>query len=296
LLTFFFRQMPELIERGHVLIAQPPLYKVKKGKQERYVKDDDELEAFVLQLALQDADIRIDGIDEPLAGADLDALTQTYARILQQLDRRDRTYPRRITERLIERAVIGDEQLKDEAFMTAWCALLEADLSAIEGGGVVVNVQFDAEHQAYIPLINIRIRGITESIRLGVSFFNGADYRAIVDLGAAIKARIPSSDAGLIVRRGERSREVGLFGGAVEWLLSEARRGLDVQRYKGLGEMNPDQLWQTTMDPAVRRMLRVTIEDSIAADQMFTTLMGDHVDPRREFIEANALSVVNLDV
>jgi DNA gyrase subunit B len=296
LLTFFFRQMPELIERGHILIAQPPLYKVKKGKQERYVKDEDELEAFVLQLALQDADIRMDGVQEPLAGAELDQLTQNYARILLQLDRRERTYPRRITERLIERAVVGEDQLKDEAFMTAWCSSLEADLAAIEGGGVSVTVQFDAEHQSYIPLISIRIRGITETVRLSVGFFNGADYRAIVELGTQIRTKIAPRDAGLIVRRGERSRAVGQFGGAVEWLLSEARRGLDVQRYKGLGEMNPDQLWQTTMDPAVRRMLRVTIEDSIAADQMFTTLMGDHVDPRREFIEANALSVVNLDV
>lgn len=296
LLTFFFRQMPELIERGHILIAQPPLYKVKKGKQERYVKDEDELEAFVLQLALQDADIRMDGVEEPLAGAELDQLTQNYARILLQLDRRERTYPRRITERLIERAVVGEDQLKDEAFMTAWCSSLEADLAAIEGGGVSVTVQFDAEHQSYIPLISIRIRGITETVRLSVGFFNGADYRAIVELGTQIRTKIAPGDAGLIVRRGERSRAVGQFGGAVEWLLSEARRGLDVQRYKGLGEMNPDQLWQTTMDPAVRRMLRVTIEDSIAADQMFTTLMGDHVDPRREFIEANALSVVNLDV
>lgn len=177
--------------------------------------------------------------------------------------------------------------------MRAWCERLQAALGYVDGAIPAVGLEPDVEHGIHVPVVDLRIRGITERVRLPYSFIMSAEYRAVVELGNRVRDLLGS---GAIVQRGERQREVATFGQALGWLVGEARRGLDVQRYKGLGEMNPEQLWETTMDPAVRRMLRVTIDDAIAADQMFTTLMGDQVEPRREFIEANALSVVNLDV
>jgi DNA gyrase subunit B len=293
LLTFFFRQMPELIERGHIFIAQPPLYKVKKGKQERYVKDDAELEVFILQLALQEAELRIAADQPALPSETLESLAIDYIELMLRLDKRARVYPRNLTERLIDVPPLDTARLSDEGAMRAWCEMLRDAIGFVDGDLPAVGLEFDTEHQIHFPVVGIRIRGITEQIRLGHSFIVSAEYRAIVELGNRVRDLLRP---GAVVRRGDRNREVSTFGQALNWLLAEARRGLDVQRYKGLGEMNPDQLWQTTMDPAVRRMLRVTIEDGIAADQMFTTLMGDQVEPRREFIEANALSVVNLDV
>jgi DNA gyrase subunit B len=293
LLTFFFRQMPELIERGHVFIAQPPLYKVKKGKQERYVKDDSELEVFILQLALQDAQLQPGGDVEPLDPEVLQALATDYTELMLRLDRRDRVYPRVLTERLVDLPVLDTARLSDPNAVREWGEMLRDAVGFVDGELANVDVDFDEENGIHLPVVAIRIRGITEQVRLGHSFLMGSEYRSIVELGNRVRELIKP---GAVVRRGERQREVASFGQALGWLVGEARRGLDVQRYKGLGEMNPDQLWQTTMDPAVRRMLRVTIEDAIGADQMFTTLMGDQVEPRREFIEANALSVVNLDV
>jgi DNA gyrase subunit B len=293
LLTFFFRQMPELIERGHVYIAQPPLYKVKKGKQERYVKDDAELEAYILQLALQDAMLRPDPTGETLAPEQLAGLARDYTNLVLRLDKRGRAYPRIITERLIDMPPLEPVLLADAMAMTAWSERLQTAIGYVDGELPSIELAFDADLQSHLPIVSLRIRGITERFRLAQSFIMSAEYRAIVELGTRVRDLL---QPGATVTRGEKSRAVNTFGEALSWLLAEARRGLDIQRYKGLGEMNPDQLWQTTMDPTVRRMLRVTIDDGIAADQMFTTLMGDQVEPRREFIEANALSVVNLDV
>jgi DNA gyrase subunit B len=293
LLTFFFRQMPELIERGHVYIAQPPLYKVKKGKQEQYVKDDVELEAYVLQLALQDAKLFVNPDAPPIEEEALEALARDYAMLMLRLDKRARVYPRVITEKLVDLPTVTPERLADEGWMTDWCERLQTSIGPIDGDQPLVAPEFDPEHQVYCPVVQMRIRGITERIRLPRSFFVSPEYREIAQLGTRVHELL---EAGAYVQRGDKTRAVSTFGEALNWLLAEARRGMDVQRYKGLGEMNPDQLWQTTMDPNARRMLQVTVDDAIAADQMFTTLMGDQVEPRREFIEANALSVVNLDV
>ena len=293
LLTFFFRQMPELIERGHVYIAQPPLYKVKKGKQEHYVKDDVELEDYILQLALDGASLHVNADAPAIDDERLQSLAREYTMLMLRLDRRNRVYPRAITERLVDLPTVDAALLADESAMTSWSERLQTSIGSVDGDAPVVTVEFDAEHQVHVPVVQLRVRGITEQIRLTYSFFMSPEYRAIAKLGEHVYGLLEN---GAYVRRGDKRQTVATFGEALSWLVGEAKRGLDVQRYKGLGEMNPDQLWQTTMDPAVRRMLRVTVDDAIAADQMFTTLMGDQVEPRREFIESNALQVVNLDV
>ncbi|MAT82772.1 MAG: DNA topoisomerase (ATP-hydrolyzing) subunit B [Gammaproteobacteria bacterium] len=293
LLTFFFRQMPELIERGHVYIAQPPLYKVKKGKQEHYVKDDVELEDYILQLALDGASLHINADAPAIDDERLQSLAREYTMLMLRLDRRNRVYPRAITERLVDLPTVDAALLADASAMISWSERLQTSIGSVDGDAPVVTVEFDAEHQVHVPVVQLRVRGITEQIRLTYSFFMSPEYRAIAKLGEHVYGLLEN---GAHVRRGDKRQTVATFGEALTWLVGEAKRGLDVQRYKGLGEMNPDQLWQTTMDPAVRRMLRVTVDDAIAADQMFTTLMGDQVEPRREFIESNALQVVNLDV
>jgi DNA gyrase subunit B len=293
LLTFFFRQMPELIERGHVFIAQPPLYKVKKGKQERYVKDDVELEDHILQLALDDAKLFVNADAPAIDDAVLERLAREYTMLMLRLDKRSRFYPRSITERLVDMPTVDAARMASEAEMQRWSEHLQTAIGMIDGDQVTVALEFDAEHQVYVPIVQLRVRGISEQVRLPYAFFMSAEYRAIAALGEQVHGLL---EPGARARRGDKERSVSTFGEALAWFVAEAKRGLDVQRYKGLGEMNPDQLWQTTMDPQVRRMLRVTVDDAIAADQMFTTLMGDQVEPRREFIEANALSVVNLDV
>ncbi|TNF89580.1 MAG: DNA gyrase subunit B, partial [Gammaproteobacteria bacterium] len=290
LLTFFFRQMPALVERGHVYIAQPPLYKVKKGKQERYVKDDDELNAYFLQMALDGAKLHVNADAPAVDDAALGALAAAYRALLGRLVKMHRVYPTVVTEALIDVPALDLEALHDEAGMQVWSERLQTRLASEDAA---VSIQLDAEHQTWCPQVDIKIRGITETVALPHSFFIGAEYRAISAMSQRLEGLL---EAGAFIERGDKQQSVERFGQAYEWLLVEARRGVDIQRYKGLGEMNPDQLWQTTMDPDVRRMLQVSVDDAIAADRMFTTLMGDQVEPRREFIEANALTVVNLDV
>ncbi|NBC23364.1 MAG: DNA topoisomerase (ATP-hydrolyzing) subunit B [Gammaproteobacteria bacterium] len=293
LLTFFFRQMPELIERGHVYIAQPPLYKVKKGKQEHYVKDDVELEEYILQLALNDAKLFVNSEAPAIDDERLQSLAREYTMLMLRLDKRNRVYPRLITERLVDLPTVDAQMLADQGRMQQWSEGLQTSIGLVGGDAPIVTLEFDQEHQVYVPVVQMRVRGITEQIRLLYSFFMSPEYRAIAALGEHVYGLL---EQGAYVQRGDKRQAVDSFGEALQWLLGEAKRGLDVQRYKGLGEMNPDQLWKTTMDPTVRRMLQVTVDDAIAADQMFTTLMGDQVEPRREFIESNALQVVNLDV
>jgi len=183
--------------------------------------------------------------------------------------------------------------MQSETEMQAWASSFTELLEKGVGNNAGVEVNFDSEHQVYIPTVNILLKGATESLVFNYGFFTGADYRAI----AAVLDNLDDLlGDGAYIQRGEKTQAVDHFHDAYNWLIAEARRGVDIQRYKGLGEMNPSQLWETTMDPDVRRMLQVTVDDAIGADQIFTTLMGDQVEPRREFIETNALSVVNLDV
>ena len=295
LLTFFFRHMPELIERGHVLIAQPPLYKVKRGRQERYIKDDAELNQFVLELALDDASLVPSSLDTPMAAEDFSALAHEYFAVQEKLRRLERLYPLTVlgSMQYVDRLDVAD--LKTEALVQAYTVALAAELARLQNAQTQYETDLleDRERGIFYPVVNVISHGFKRTYEFTHDFFASADYRDLALFGERMKVLVPT---GSLVQKGERSQTVDRLSQALDWLQKEATRGQSRQRFKGLGEMNADQLWETTMDPNFRTMLRVSIEDAISADQIFNTLMGDQVEPRREFIEANAMAVANLDV
>ncbi len=295
LLTFFFRQMPELLERGYIYIAQPPLYKVKKGKQEQYIKDDEALDEYVIQLALENASLHVNESAPALAGAQLEKLINDYRQIMKTLNRLSRIYPKELTEHFMYMPRVMPEDLKDQQKMQTFVDNLKARLIADQQSGLeyIVKLRYDEEKVAWLPVVETISHGRIHYTLFNRDFFASNDYKSMVTLGEHLNSLL---EEGAYVKRGERTKAVTTFKEAMEWLKTEGGKRYDIQRYKGLGEMNPDQLWETTMDPNTRRMLQVTIEDAIAADQIFNTLMGDQVEPRREFIETNALAVSNLDV
>ena len=294
LLTFFYRQMPELIERGYVYIAQPPLYKVKKGKQERYIKDADEMEQYELTLALDGAELHISANAPAMNALVFEKLVAEYNSVQKLISRLSRHYPTPVLQGLIYQSPIFVEMMKDESAVENWGKSFAEQLTAkeTEAHQYSVRTQFNAERQVYEAVITVRKHGIDTDYFLNFDFVHGNEYAKIVSLNKQLNGLL---EEGAYVTRGEKVQPVRSFEQAVEWLVKESRKGLEVQRYKGLGEMNADQLWETTMDPNSRRMLKVSIKDAVAADQLFTTLMGDEVEPRREFIELNALRA-NLDV
>ena len=294
LLTFFYRQMPELIERGYVYIAQPPLYKVKKGKQERYIKDADEMEQYELTLALDGAELHISANAPAMNALVFEKLVAEYNSVQKLISRLSRHYPTPVLQGLIYQSPISVEMMKDESAVENWGKSFVEQLTAkeTEAHQYSVRTQFNAERQVYEAVITVRKHGIDTDYFLNFDFVHGNEYAKIVSLNKQLNGLL---EEGAYVTRGEKIQPVRSFEQAVEWLVKESRKGLEVQRYKGLGEMNADQLWETTMDPNSRRMLKVSIKDAVAADQLFTTLMGDEVEPRREFIELNALRA-NLDV
>lgn len=293
LLTFFYRQMPELIRRGHIYIAQPPLYKVKKGKQERYVKDDAELNAYLLQLALDGARLHVNSDAPTISETGFESLAQEYMRIGLLMNRMERRYNRDILEAMINQAPLQPEALADKAQVAEYgnnLTLILNEQLSVESQYESMPTELDGLHG--IRLIR-RVHGNEKEVQLDPGFFKSPDYRSLAALAQKLVGMLGQ---GAYVARGDRELPVTTFKEAMDWLILESKRGLTIQRYKGLGEMNPDQLWETTMDPEARRMLQVSIEDAISADEVFDTLMGDQVEPRREFIERNALSVSNLDV
>lgn len=294
LLTFFYRQMPELIERGYVYIAQPPLYKVKKGKQERYIKDADEMEQYELTLALDGAELHISANAPAMNALVFEKLVAEYNSVQKLIGRLNRHYPEPVLQGLIYQSPISIEMMKDESAVENWGKSFVEQLTAkeTEAHQYSVRTQFNAERQVYEAVITVRKHGIDTDYFLNFDFVHGNEYAKIVSLNKQLNGLL---EEGAYVIRGEKVQPVRNFEQVVEWLVKESRKGLEVQRYKGLGEMNADQLWETTMDPNSRRMLKVSIKDAVAADQLFTTLMGDEVEPRREFIELNALRA-NLDV
>ena len=295
ILTFFFRQMRELVENGHIFIAQPPLYKVSKGKSEQYVKDDDALLVYLTQKALENAALYVNASAPGIQGAALESLVAKFRHVGDIINRMSLVYPVELLEALVYISQLEGKLLQNSSDLRPWCAELQKGLEAAGSGThrYKVSVKEDKERNLFIPNVEITAHGVPHYHSLGRDFFASNEYAAMVELGKTVQGLI---EEGAYVKRGEREQPVSSFKDALAWLMTESRRGISTQRYKGLGEMNPEQLWDTTMDPENRRMLVVTIEDAIAADQMFTTLMGDHVEPRREFIETNALSVVNLDV
>jgi DNA gyrase subunit B len=295
LLTFFFRQMPELIDRGYIYIAQPPLYKVKKGKQEQYLKDDDAMEKYQTSIALDGAELRVSPASPPISGLALEGLINGYRSFLQLQKRLSRRYPEIMLEQFLTLPTLPSANLHEQTEVTRWAQRLQqaVNSAADPSQRYLVEAVLDSETNNYMVQIDLVAHGVPYTYRLGAEFFSSPEYRQISTLGEALDGLMVD---GAMVRRGERDVPAESFKQVYQWLMQESKRGLGVQRYKGLGEMNPDQLWETTMDPESRRMLRVTIEDAIGADQMFTTLMGDNVEPRRAFIEKNALLVTNLDV
>ncbi|MBH0022045.1 DNA topoisomerase (ATP-hydrolyzing) subunit B [Pseudoalteromonas sp. SWXJ133] len=295
LLTFFYRQMPEIVERGYIYIAQPPLYKVKKGKQERYIKDDPALVEYLTSLALNSAALYVSADAPALEGEALESIVHDYQNTVKVIERLKRKYPSTVMERLIYQTELKTDDLSDEAKVIAWTKELVDDLIARDEDATIFHAatEHDTERNMYYPVVNIRQHGVDKAHVLHYDFIASRDYQRIAVTGTNI-ANILSE--GAYIQRGEKTKPVDNFVDALEWLITESKRGIYIQRYKGLGEMNPSQLWETTMDPSARRMLQVTIEDAVGADQLFATLMGDQVEPRREFIENNALRVVNLDV
>jgi DNA gyrase subunit B len=285
LLTFFYRQMPELVDRGHIYIAQPPLFKVKQGKNERYVKDEDELNQYLLELALNDAKFSADGV-VLIEKDQLANMARTYLKAQQVI-----AYHGRFNDKIVLSALLKLPRLELDTIEQANLALdlLTAHLASHAVSGEVF---FDEVKQAYrLKLVRIEHGNYVVS-SLDNYFIKSSDY-AKINQARELLQTIEVSN--LIVQRGENSKVVDDFATGLEWLLNEVRRGMNIQRYKGLGEMNASQLWETTMDPSVRRLLKVTVEDAVAADNIFSTLMGDEVEPRRNFIETNALLARNVD-
>ena len=293
LLTFFYRQMLELVERGHIYIAQPPLYKVKRGKQETYVKDDAELTQLLLSLAIDKTEL-VPGSDTPaIRGSALETLTNEYLAVSQTIDRISSHAPKAFLTDLIYtvKPQLPLAQDNVDAFH-AWLSDLQGRMNAKATGATHYEMALERGDADYIALSET-VHGVTHDYRLNLEFFESPEFHSILVIGDKLRGFIGE---GAYIQRGERRQAISTFGEVVDWLFTEARRGQSIQRYKGLGEMNPEQLWETTMDPDVRRMMQVQIEDAMAADEIFTTLMGDHVEPRRDFIETNALQVANLDV
>jgi DNA gyrase subunit B len=287
LLTFFYRQMPELVERGHIYIAQPPLYKAKLSKDERYLKDEYELNEFMLRQALVDAALHPAARRDPISGDTLAELAKSYLLTEAVIERVSRWIDRDVLVAILRGAQIDlgrRESAQNSADMLA---------AALAGNGVRVSAQFDSKTERYQMRIEHDRHGNVRVTTIDSEFVHSGDYAQIRQTAEMLRGLV---GVGAFVQRGDKKQPVKDFAEAMKWLLAEVQKSMSLQRYKGLWEMNPAQLWETTMDPGTRRLLKVQIDDGIAADEIFTKLMGDEVEPRRVFIESNALGVRNLDV
>jgi DNA gyrase subunit B len=294
LLTFFFRQMPELIENGHIYIAQPPLFKLKKGKQEQYIKDEKTLEQYLISQALDGTELFVNETAPPIRDTQLESLVNQYKDVMSRIDRMSRVYPKAVLQELIYMPDLTPEMLSSQDDVADWVDQLSDRLLDTNAGSTTyeMSITEDKERHIFVPKVQAIAHGLGTDYQFSHTFFESKEYTAIVALRNVLDGLI---EEGAYLKRGEKSQPIAEFEEVIEWMMGEAKRGYNIQRYKGLGEMNPDQLWETTMDPEQRRMLQVTIEDAIGADQIFSTLMGDDVEPRRAFIETNALLVSNLD-
>jgi len=295
LLTFFYRQMPELISNGYIYIAQPPLYKVKNGKQEQYVKDDDALEEYLLQQALNGASLIPGSGLPPIMPQALELLFKKFHRFKKLIARHQLSYPEILLRAIVALPLLTIDDLHVEANVKQWVATLTQQFAnkPLAWQNYDIEVFYNHELNIYLPRAHHQQHGLRTAYLFNKEWFMSKDYRELHHIAEELSGIISE---GAKVCRGDKATDIEDFQQVVNWLMDEAKRGQNIQRYKGLGEMNPDQLWETTMDPASRRMLQVTIEDAVSADQIFTCLMGDQVEPRREFIESNALAARNIDI
>ena len=299
LLTFFYRQMPELIEHGHVYIGQPPLFKIKKGKQETYVKDEAELNAFLLQSAIDKAELYIDEETPPIQSTALENLAKEYMAADAIATRLSKAHDEQVVRAMLRiifpasSESIGADETISEDDMRAWSDKLLALLNAEQPPGIRYSANLDWDQPSRTLTIEKMVHGLGTDDIYSQEFFTSPEFKILQTVAQNTSALI---GPGAYIKRGERLADVEQFSDVMQWLVDEAKRGQSVQRYKGLGEMNPAQLWETTMDPETRLLVQVNIEDAVAADEIFSTLMGDQVEPRREFIEENALSATNIDV
>ncbi|HEY2397266.1 MAG TPA: toprim domain-containing protein, partial [Rudaea sp.] len=295
LLTFFYRQMPLLIERGYVYIGLPPLYKLKQGKQELYLKDDAALNAYLIANAVEGAAFHYSPDAPPLREAALERLLHDYNAATDQIERLSLRCDPVVFTAMLDLTPPGGDLWLDAAVAARWADAIAARVNRAGLGRpqFALRVRPADDEQTPALVVERRHHGITTIQALPAAFFSGPEFKAVRDVAEQLAGMLQS---GAEIRRGSNTIAVTNFGQVRTWLLDEAKKGRTIQRFKGLGEMNPEQLWETTVNPESRRLLQVSIEDAVAADQIFSTLMGDVVDPRRAFIEQNALRVSNLDV
>ncbi|HZP66945.1 MAG TPA: DNA gyrase subunit B, partial [Rudaea sp.] len=295
LLTFFYRHLPDLIERGYIYIGLPPLYKLKQGKQELYLKDDASLNAYLISNAVEGAELRYAPDAPPLHGPALERLLLDYHAARAQIDRLGQRCDAAVLEAMLEAPPPAPELWQDADAVGRWIVQLSNKVNARGLGKPSYTLHLraaTAEHPAALSILREH-HGVGTTQVLPAAFFASTEFKPIRDVAQQLEGLI---QAGAEVRRDNAANPVASFAAAETWLLEQAKKGRTIQRFKGLGEMNPDQLWETTVNPETRRLLQVSIEDAVAADQIFSTLMGDVVEPRRDFIEQNALQVANLDV
>ena len=293
LLTFFYRQLPEIVEKGYIYIAQPPLYKVKKGKQEHYVKDDAQLNEYLIQLALEKTQLFTDETTPPIQGQGLEKLALAYTQVVSIINRLSRRYDAVFIEQLTYLEAVGEAHKQDQQRLVDWVANLQKRLTENDNRvEYVITLDYKTSDDFTI-VVNKKQHGITKVFLVIASFFHSKDYQKLSKFAEDTADLFTSTT---YLKMGERQHPVASFKQAFEWMMKETKKGQYIQRYKGLGEMNPEQLWATTLDANNRRLLQVRIEDAIAADEIFTTLMGDVVEPRRDFIVKHALDATNLDV
>ncbi|MDW3095954.1 MAG: DNA topoisomerase (ATP-hydrolyzing) subunit B [Gammaproteobacteria bacterium] len=299
LLTFFYRQMPELIENGHIYIGQPPLFKIKKGKQETYVKDESELNNHLLQMAIENAELYINPDSPPIQAAALEALAKEYMSSIAIVQRLAQAHDDEVLKTMLKIPIrIQSENSESELDYTQdelqqWVNSILELLNANQSPGRRYEAKTEWNDEVKRVIVQKFVHGLGNDDIYPKEFFESSEFKILQSVALNTNALI---ETGAYIKRGERKLEVTQFGEVMAWLLEEAKRGQTIQRYKGLGEMNPEQLWETTMDPDTRLLVQVNIEDAVAADEIFSTLMGDQVEPRRDFIEKNALAATNIDV
>jgi DNA gyrase subunit B len=294
LLTFFFRQMRELIERGHVYIAQPPLYKIKRGKREQYVRDENEMQGILIAMALEGARLFVHPDAPPISEQALEQLVENHQKGQRAIDRLSRLYDRKVLQAMLEAPPMPFPYSVTNTAVEEWLRQILQEMNTGRAGDSQYQVEKILDENG-VPQLRLDRLENGEYFHqwLNDDLLASRDFQMVIRTAQHLHGLLHS---GAYIQRGERTRSIERMADAIDWMMNEGRRGMTLQRYKGLGEMNPDQLWETTMNPETRRLLQVRIEDAIRTDEIFTTLMGDQVEPRREFIESHALAAENVDV